>query len=998
MKLTYSNFITLQKYLPLYIGGLKQSPLDKLLVVTPSGRLARHLQAALTRGLGHTSNITFSKLSALAPFVIRELNPSAPPPLGDNALQDFILKNLISKTEFKHNIKRGYIPALKSTLRDLADAMIDPQVIGEHAAEGAFGNKEENEYMVWLTHLYTSYQNALSSVPGYRSYTDYYREVIESIKDSSYLKSFKHIIFYGFYDFTGTQLEIFNAIKDNFETTLFFPYQKTPAYKFASKLFETNILGMASSIEELPAVNDNVLGGGIENIFSPLSAAAAVTKKNKKISLFTASGAKDEVSRAAKEILDLVENKGFAFSDIALCARAADSYKDFIFDVFEQNKIPLNTVLNFPLLSRPLAAFCLTLLNLARNGFYREDVLSIVTSPYFNIANSWAGVVEKSLAQRDYSQWIDLVKNNSDAASSFLAWLEKIKLALEGLNAAASWEDLAARAAAVLETYVNTSVFDAQEAALYNDILSIIKNTSKYSLVRPAAQEQEFLEELYNLFYDTNLPEARAAELGVTFDNIMNLRGRDFKAVIILGVNEKILPQIIREDPVLRDNLRRILRDVQGFYIGQKLDRFEEEKIFFYLAVEAAKERLVISFQRSDEDGKPQTPSLYLSELCRAAGLSLEKDVQRVGRRELEKCFETPEVLLSKKEMSLKISSLADPLGEYERAGFNAAEAKKSFDAARMISSRGDLNNYDGTVSFGEDIYSSAAAKGFSATALQTLAQCPLRYFLRKGVGLDEEKEVYKRDEFASNLKGTKYHKILQILYNSAKQAQNVDILLQKLEEVMSKELTEVSYKEYGIYPVIWQVIIAKMKNNLREFVKQDFESMDGFYPAFFEHPASAEHEFGPKKVKLYGEIDRIDTDVKSYRVTDYKSAQKSAKDLTDVVFKKQYFQPVIYLILAGNIKELQGLAPEGFSFLNIDGGFFRRSLTTAGFDFIQERFSVLINLILDIVKQGKFFINDGDHCQYCSYSRVCRKGAGASLVRARNSAYAKELEGIKNV
>ncbi|MDR0291556.1 MAG: exodeoxyribonuclease V subunit gamma [Elusimicrobium sp.] len=987
MKLIYGHYRSLEEYLPRFISENKKNAVDKILIVTPSSRGARALQGALTRALGVTSNISFIKFSSLPARVDKEFSPSAPPVLSRAPLQDFILKNIAAAREGV--VKRGYITALKSTLRDLSDALVDAAVVKDHAAQGAFGSKEDNEYMSSLADIYEKYYSALSAVPGYRSYADFFAAAAENIPNSLWLKSFKKIIFYGFYDFTGTQLEIFNAARQNFDTALFFPYLNHPAYKYAEKLFNTNILGLTKDVTSLEDSGKTALDGAQAALFNPLEAA----RGNPAAQIISASGARGELFAAAKTIIDLVENKGYKFEDIAVTARGLENYKDYIFDVFEENKIPLNASIDFPLTAHPLAVFCFNLLNLARGGFEKGTVQAVISSPYFKIKNNWKFIIKNSLAERGLSQWENLLSGGKYDAD-FLNWLKEINAELAFLNKPYPWDILAGHALKILAAYTNTEIFNEREKNIFAQFSSLIEEFKQFSLVRGAAAGGEFLEELQNVLSSAVLSRAQNSELGVTAGGIMSLRGQNFKVVIALGLNEKVFPAPAREDPLLRDAYRRVLRDVQGFWISQKLERFDEEKLLFFFAVTAAREKLFLSFQRSDEEGKASSPSLYLAELCRAAGIDFEKNTRGYPRRELEKYLSVDDKLLNKKEISVKISALADIEQNYKTAGFDFAAVKGGFAAAAQIASRGALTAYDGVLDNGAEIYDALSSKSFSASGMQILAQCPQRFYNSRVLGLEDEQETLKRSELASNLKGLLYHKILQRVYGEISGPLTVEGVLAKLENIVQEELRADRYKEYGLYPVAWKVITAKMKEYLTVFLTKDIESLDGFVPKYFETEITARANYGGGEINLRGFIDRVDVKDGAYRIIDYKTAQSSVKDLTKAAFAKKYTQPFIYPLMTSQAAEFKDKKFESFSFLNIEKGYFRRELTAEDFAELEEKFGGLIKLVLSFTKYGKFFIKESDnYCPYCSFANICRKGVGAALTRARASNFYKELE-----
>src|SRR6185295_2436945 len=116
---------------------------------------------------------------------------------------------------------------------------------------------------------------------------------------------------------------------------------------------------------------------------------------------------------------------------------------------------------------------------------------------------------------------------------------------------------------------------------------------------------------------ESAVPVSQDAETGVRVLDAMAARGLPFRALYVLGLNERVFPRHIREDAFLRDASRRFLEVDLGFKIQEKLAGFEEEKLLFYLLANAATERLTLLGLRSDEAGRPLVPSMYLDEVRR---------------------------------------------------------------------------------------------------------------------------------------------------------------------------------------------------------------------------------------------------------------------------------------------------------------------------------------------------------------------------------------------
>src|ERR1700676_3804835 len=131
--------------------------------------------------------------------------------------------------------------------------------------------------------------------------------------------------------------------------------------------------------------------------------------------------------------------------------------------------------------------------------------------------------------------------------------------------------------------------------------------------------------------------------------DVMTARGLSFDAVFVLGLNEKLFPRLIREDPFLSDAARSGLAQALGCRLSRKMDGFQEEKLLFELATTSARKTLHLSCQRSDEEGKALVVSLYLHDFLKKAGLTLDP----LPRAWPERVRKAPKNTLTPKEVSI---------------------------------------------------------------------------------------------------------------------------------------------------------------------------------------------------------------------------------------------------------------------------------------------------------------------------------------------------------
>ena len=100
---------------------------------------------------------------------------------------------------------------------------------------------------------------------------------------------------------------------------------------------------------------------------------------------------------------------------------------------------------------------------------------------------------------------------------------------------------------------------------------------------------------------------------GVQVLSVMEARGRTFENLFVLGLNRDVFPRGVHEDPLLADDLRRILRRVLPD-VPIKRSGFDEERYLFAQLLSASPE-ITLSWQVADEDGKPLSASPLVGRL-----------------------------------------------------------------------------------------------------------------------------------------------------------------------------------------------------------------------------------------------------------------------------------------------------------------------------------------------------------------------------------------------
>lgn len=100
---------------------------------------------------------------------------------------------------------------------------------------------------------------------------------------------------------------------------------------------------------------------------------------------------------------------------------------------------------------------------------------------------------------------------------------------------------------------------------------------------------------------------------GVQVLSVIEARARTFDHLFVLGLTRDVFPRAVREDPLLPDDLRRVLQRVLGD-VPIKRAGFDEERYLFAQLLSASPD-VTLSWQVADDDGKPVSPSPLVERL-----------------------------------------------------------------------------------------------------------------------------------------------------------------------------------------------------------------------------------------------------------------------------------------------------------------------------------------------------------------------------------------------
>ena len=477
--------------------------------------------------------------------------------------------------------------------------------------------------------------------------------------------------------------------------------------------------------------------------------------------------------------------------------------------------------------------------------------------------------------------------------------------------------------------------------------------------------------------------------------------GTAFKSIHILGMAEGSLPGPGRSDPLLPDNLRREL-DPIGSRLLTRSDYLELDQRIFRMALSCAPSNRLYWNKALMGATNESYPSPWFVEEVQKANRQTNIPVKSLMDPETDYVeFVTPlaEVAASDFNASSRYEfSLRDvAIRSKDFATRSRLLSDKSFISLatgnQIALSRKDseFGDFDGNV--GNTAIETLSEWHTSATALESYAQCPYRYFLAHELNVDERIDPEESLELSPLDKGILVHSILEQFLKKHGVNRSDEGLL-ALREVAQTEFDRFQREEFIGYGAIFNLEKIKLLRDLETWHRTSLDALVGY-----DGELKTEASFGRGDenlgqillndgfaIQLRGRIDLIAVTPGGDRalVLDFKTGRTSyheiEKNVTDAGKKLQL---PIYSIVANEILGQDADIEAAFWFVFLRGANEFRPKNYVTLEEATEHFRPVISTIMDGIRSGAFPSRPGersrygegsswDNCRYCPYDDVC--------------------------
>ena len=655
------------------------------------------------------------------------------------------------------------------------------------------------------------------------------------------------------------------------------------------------------------------------------------------IRLYKANNSYDEVENVAKEILRFVRDKGYRFRDISVVCRNIDDYEKIATVIFNEYDIPFFLDKKIDILSNPLIILILSSIEVMIRNWSYESVFKYLKSGLVNIDRHEIDILENYVLANGIKgfKWTNelSISEEDNGEIDPIKVMIKVREPLIKLHSRIRGnKSVKAICTAIYEFLVELDCFNTIEEWIskfdeygmqgkvmeYQQVSEIVIDILDQA-VDVTGEDLITINEFYKIlnagFQNREIGIIPVALDQVNIGDIGRIKGRNVKVLFIVGVNDGILPAANKDEGILSDRDRDLLKENGIELSSSTRAKVFEEQYMVYTALTLASDYLMISYPMADFEGKSLRASIVIPRLKRIFPKLIEESDLFNLKEKADKYSKVTAPIPTFNELilALRRNYENEDVEDYWKDVYCWYKDKEEFYNKSGNILEGLKYSNDGEVVAREKLKKLYSIKDgrllFSVSRLENYAECPFSYFIKYGLKARDRK-VY---EFSAPDLGSFMHEILDEFTNKVKRERiswselNSERCRSIVSDLIEKKLIEDSNsilnssKKYKYFTNRFKRVIAKSVSVLAEQMRKgqfeifsnefQFGNLRDGAPIKLELPSGEE-------VYLTGRIDRIDSlDLHGntyIRVIDYKSGSKKF-DLNELYYGLQ-IQLLVYL------------------------------------------------------------------------------------------------------
>ena len=480
-----------------------------------------------------------------------------------------------------------------------------------------------------------------------------------------------------------------------------------------------------------------------------------------------------EAGFAAREIRRFVQERNARYRDCAVLVRQLDGYADRLLRVFRRYDIPCFLDRRESMAHHPLAELTRCALRTIAFHWQRDDWFGALKTGLLRADETDLDVLENTALALGWqgNAWLEPLRVAGD--NSLSAHLEEVRQqilppfialgrALRGDDGRITGMQLAAairgfwceaKVEARLEEWTRTRISAADpNPALHRTVLEQLQNWLADVELAFADDARELREWLTIL--ESGLSGLTVGAIPPSLDQVLigaidRSRNPDLRLAFVLGVNEGVFPAPPERPRILNDAERARL-EMENVPLGlSQKHRLGHERFYGYIAFTRSRERLIVTYSKSNASGEPIAPSLLVNRLRDIVPDSgVEEFSGEVSFDAAEhSCELLPFVLRHNDANTAELAAFA-------KLPQIAAVLEKWRSTARTA---GAPNTLRLAKAVAERLYPKQLET--SVSGLEQYAACPFKFFVARGLRVGERIEF----EPDARQRGSFQHRVLQI-------------------------------------------------------------------------------------------------------------------------------------------------------------------------------------------------------------------------------------------
>ncbi|HNQ25828.1 MAG TPA: PD-(D/E)XK nuclease family protein [Methanoregulaceae archaeon] len=836
----------------------------------------------------------------------------------------------------------------------------------------------------------------------------------------------RQIFVYGLFRPLPLEEDLLSQLRERSESfTCFIPSGADPTI-FAGPEKWTGI-GDTGSLFQLPSSIPSLLSG-IFSSTEPIDIGESI-----RLDTFPSHSA--ELQAIAGEICRLHE-AGVSLSDISVAFPELQDELDRIGEIFSDFKIPWKSRVT-PRLSRfPVIRFLVGIIGLVVNRYSREEVISFLNSPYLH------GPSRKGFLLLDPSE-VDLVSRYACIESGMNEWQDRLEYlassiangserrfhgisqdsvhrvrdgilrlfdALQGLEGRRSMQDFVREYRGFLDRYHLPNLPSASGSQeRFSDehrVFGIFQKRLDALSRSPLFPEEwrgttdEFFR-IVNTLADEPDQDPDPDGGGVSVIGIREAIHLHLPVLFLCRLVEGVVPRLTTRLP--------FTNSLENARMGTRsLAEILHEQEYYFIAALLSSQRIYLSAPLADGTNPLLTSAFFerVRMVCHPMGWnSTGQDAERCSR---SLAAVTAGERIAEGQVCQALDHL-DPL-------LSIDDLVARINTERYYRKGTCDSIYEGMLSADETIAAALEERFspdgvYSATSLETYAQCPFRFFLGNVLRLEDLPDGDQNLSPAD--RGSAVHDILSTFYRRWLAAGRGNITPASIEAATSlmQEIAREELDRHHFESPLWEATCLQMKGSphagpgyLERFLTKEAEAEDsplapchfefsfGMDPSGTDDPASVEEAValtssdGCEQLRIRGRIDRIDISPEGlFLIYDYKTGRGHPK-IKDIEEGKALQLP-LYLRAFEALSEKRGVAA-GYYQIRKE---VRRDLLlcdeqarclVASRTKVTPDVASLITRSCDFaigyirrIREGAFPLPAEEHCpnSYCEFRRICR-------------------------